>query len=293
MNILPKIKFVSLFTLSLGLLLFLFNAFYFTEKSQIAETFVAKKADLIQKITIAGSVVSERTIKITAPFNGYVHKLYVNVGDKVKKGDPVVSVVRSLQSTDPVYPLRAPFEGVVVEILMREGEFVKEHDLENYLLRIDNLNKLYLLSNVAEMDHSKMRNGQSAVIKFPAILNETYSGKVEEVSLASIQQDSWAASSKVEFRTKTALSNFDERVRPGMSAILDIVTQRKDNVIVLPHEYIIKDGVNYFALIEGNKRIPITVGLQNESFFEVTSGLTEGQRVYQVDFLNMLEGRNR
>ena len=52
-------------------------------------------------------------------------KIYVKFGQHVKEGDPIVSLEQSLHSQhEEIYPLRAPFEGDVVQILHNEGEYV-------------------------------------------------------------------------------------------------------------------------------------------------------------------------
>lgn len=259
----------------------------------VSRTDTVKRMDLVQRVTIAGNVEPDRKTIVTAPFNGYVKKLYVKVGDNVKKGDPLVSVVQSLQSVDPVYPLRSPFNGTVVQVLKDEGEFVKQDDPKDYILRVDSLKKLYVISDVPEIDSIKIVPGQEAVIKASAILDKKYKGIVEEVSLASKLQDDWRGNSKVEYRTKIKVTDFDDDLKPGMSAIIDIITFKKESVLVLPHEYILKENDKFYALLTSGKRTKIKVGIQNESFFEITSGLTEGQQVKQVDFMEILSGQNK
>ena len=72
------------------------------------------RQDLVQRVTIAGTVTPLKKTVITAPYSGYVKKIYVKIGDLVKRGDPIVSVVQSLQGGDDVFPLRSPLDGVVV-----------------------------------------------------------------------------------------------------------------------------------------------------------------------------------
>lgn len=251
-----------------------------------------KKMDLIQRVTIAGNVVPKRKTIVTAQFNGYVKKLFVKVGDKVKKDDPLVSVVQSLQSVDPVYPLRSPFSGTVVQVLKDEGEFVKQNDPQDYILRVDSLDELYLNSDVPEIDSVKIKKGQEVIVKASAILDKTYKGVVTEISLASKLQDSWRGNSKVDYQTKIKLIDFDKDLKPGMSAIVDIITHKKEDVLVLPHEFILKEGGKYFALLAKSGRQEIKLGLQNESYFEVLEGLKEGDRVRQIDFMEILSGQN-
>lgn len=251
-----------------------------------------KKIDLIQRVTIAGNIDPRKKTVVTAQYNGYVKKLFVKTGQKIKKGDPLVSVVQSLQSSDPVFPLRSPLSGTVVQILKEEGEFVKQADSSDYILRVDSLDDLFVISDVPEIERVKIKPGQEAIVKASAVLNKQYKGVVREVALASKLQDSWRGNSKVEFRTKIQIVDFDDDLKPGMSAIVDIVTDKKKDVLVVPHEFILKENDQYFVLSVAGEKKPITVGLQNESVFEILEGVKEGEEVRQVDFLSIISKEN-
>lgn len=251
------------------------------------------KMDIIQRVTIAGNIVPERKTIVTAPFNGYIKKLYVKIGQIVKKGAPIVSVVQSLQSVDPVFPLRAPFSGTVVTVRKYEGEFVKQDDPKDFILRIDSLENFYIVSNVPEIDMVKIKSGQKAIIKVSAILGKKYNGIVDEISLASKNQEEWRGNSKVEFPAKIKITNQDQDIRSGMSAILDIVTFKKENVLALAHEFILKESDKYFVLLAKGGRKEIKIGIQNEALFEILNGVTEGEKVRQVDFMELLTKSNR
>jgi len=253
----------------------------------------AKKIDLIQRVTIAGNISPLRKTIVTAPFNGYVKKLFVKIGDKIKKGQPIVSVVQSLQSTDPLFPLRSPLDGTVVSIQKQEGEFVKQDDAQGFILRIDSLDELYINSNVPEIDMVKIKVGLEAIIKISAILDRKYKGEVVNISLASKAQEGWNAGSKVEFPTRTKIINPDHQVKPGMSAILDIITLKRENVLALEHEFISKEGSHYYVFLKNGDKRNIEVGIQNEAHFEITKGLSEGEEVKQVDFLELLKNENK
>lgn len=259
-----------------------------SERKVSRRTETVKKTDLIQRVTIAGNVDPRKKSVVTAQYNGYIKKLYVKTGQKVKKGDPLVSVVQSLQSTDPVFPLRSPLSGTVVQILKEEGEFVKQADSNDYILRVDSMDQLYVISDVPEIERVKIVPGQEAIVKASAVLNKEYKGIVREVALASKLQEQWRGNSKVEYRTRIEIMDFDKDLKSGMSAIVDIVTNKKKDVLVIPHEFILKEDGKYFVFpVEGDKK-EIKVGVQNESVFEVLEGVEEGEEVRQVDFLSIL-----
>ena len=209
------------------------------------------------------------------------------VGQEVKKNDPIVSVVQSLQSSDPVYPFRAPFSGTVVAVKKQEGEFVKQDDSNNFILRIDGLKKLFVVSNVPEIDMVKIQKGQEAVIKVSAIFDKQYQGVVEEISMAPRRQEGWR-NTKVEYPAKIRILNPDEDIRSGMSVILDIVTSKRKNVLALPHEYLLKERDNFYVMLKDGVRKKVEVGIQNEYFFEIISGLEVGDMVRQINFLELL-----
>lgn len=248
-----------------------------------------QRKDLIKRVTVAGNIESHKMTIVTAPYNGYIKELFVQVGQNVKKGDPLVSVSQTLDSSDPVYPLRASFNGVVVTIQKQEGEFVKQDDSESFILRLDNMDQLYVSGVVPELDVLNMTVGQKAIVKISSIIDKTYDGVIEEISLASsFKRNSWQNTSKVEFPIRIKIVNKDEMLRPGMSAIVDIITLKKDQVLCLPHEFVLKEKNQFYVFLDSGVKKEIVVGVQNESFFEILSGMEEGQKVRQIDFMNLL-----
>lgn len=245
---------------------------------------VVTRQDFIQRVTFAGVVVPFRKTIVTAPYNGYVSKLFVSVGDQVKAGDPIVSVVQSLQSGDSPFPLRSPLNGVVVQVERSEGEYVREGDYKEFILRIDDTSRLFVVANAPEMDRVKLRFGQEAVIRASAIIDRKYKGLIRELSLAARDKESEANSQVVEFPIKIEITDGDEMIRPGMSVIIDVITARKENVLSLRHEFIRRDNDHYFVVLQSGDRQTIEVGIQNEEGFEILSGLSEGQKIRQVNF---------
>lgn len=246
------------------------------------------KQDIMQRVTIAGTVTPLKKTIVTAPYNGYVKKLFVKIGDKVKQGDPIVSVVQSLQASDSSFPLRSPLSGVVVQIEKSEGEYVKEGDPKEFILRIDDTSKLYVVANAPEIDRVKVKAGQDAVIKASAILSRKYKGVIRDLSLAAREKDQWSRSQVVEFPIRIEITDSDETIKSGMSVVIDVITAKKENVLTLRHEFIRRENERHFVVLASGKRKDIQVGIQNEEGFEIVSGLQEGERIKQIDFSEMI-----
>lgn len=254
---------------------------------------VATRGDLVQRVTIAGGVQPNRKTLISAPYSGYVRKLYVEVGKRVAAGDPVVSVAQSLRgSSEEVYPMRAPFAGTVVQVLKTEGEYVEQSSSSsgaNAIVRIDDLTRIFVEANSPEIEVGKLKLGQEAVIKASAVLGRAYRGRIKHISLASKSQNDWDKS-RVEFPVQLEVEDADTQLKPGMSVVIDIVTQKIPGALTLKHEFIRKEGDKYFVVTEKGDKKEVEVGAQNEEAFEIKKGLVEGEKIRQTDFLSVLKG---
>jgi len=253
----------------------------------------ARRTDLIQKVSIPGYIFPKRRSIIASPYDGYVKQVYVKIGDQVKPGDPLVSVSQSLQSTDQVYPIRSPLKGTVVQVEKSEGEFVKQGDLKEYILRIDDLETLYVYAKAPEMDRTKIQLQQEAVIRPSAILNKSYRGILKDLSLASKQNDDWGRSQNVEYPIRVEITDSDEQLKPGLSVVVDIVTAKKENVLMLSHEYVYQTDEKQFVILKNGESRDIKIGLQNEDGVEILEGLTESDFVQAVDFSKFVQDQKK
>lgn len=246
------------------------------------------RGDLIQRVTIAGTVNPNRKTIISAPYAGYVKNLYVKTGQMVKAGDPIVTITQSLRgSEEEVFPMRAPFPGLVVQVLKTEGEFVETTSGYNTIVRIDDLSRIYVEASAPELEVGKLKVGLDAIFKASAILDKTYHGKVQNIALAAKEQRDWDKS-RVEFAVLMEVSDKDAQIKPGMSVVADIIIKQLNNVLTIRHEYIQKDGEKYYVTTEKGVRKQIEVGLQNEEVFEVKKGVVEGEKLKQTDFLSLV-----
>jgi multidrug efflux pump subunit AcrA (membrane-fusion protein) len=250
-----------------------------------------ERGDVIQRVTIAGTVTPDHKTMISAPYSAYVNKLYVQVGDHVKMGDPVVSLTQSLNGVhEDVHPMRSPFEGVVVQVLRVEGEYI---DLTNTsstngtgIVMIEDLRQLHIDASAPELDVQKLKVNQDVIIKASSILTRSYKGKIKNIALAAKEQQNWDKS-RVEFSVLIDVLDADPQLEPGMSVICDIIAKKVTGVLFLPDEFIQKDKDKYFITDENGQSKPVEVGIQNEEAFEIKSGVTEGQKVRETDFLSL------
>ncbi len=248
------------------------------------------KQDLMSKVTVAGLLIPFRRTMFSPAYNAYVKKFFVKLGDEVKEGTPILTLSQSLRGiAEENYPLRAPFPGRVVQVLKSEGEYVETGKDGSGILRIDDLSKLFITSDVPENDINRIRVGQEVLVKANPILDRSYKGIIRNIAIAAKERkEGWNQNgNRVEFEVRIEIVDKDDRLRPGMSAIVDIVTDNKKGVLALKHEYVQHDKDKYSVTLESGDKKDVLVGSQNEESVEITGGLKEGDRVRMVDFFSL------
>jgi len=255
---------------------------------------VVKRGDITLKVTIAGGITPKRHAVITPPYLGYVQKVFVKIGDRVRQGDPLVSIAQTISSSEEqVFPLRSPLSGLVVQVWRKEGEYVTPNgtpgNADPTLVRIDDVSRLNIDANVPEVEIGKLKVGLPVVIRAVAVPQRHYSGQIIEIAQAAKEQDRWERA-RVEFAIKVDVLDKDDQLKSGMSAVLDIIVREAKNVLLLPHEYVQKTGEHYFVTTADGQQRPVAIGLTNEEAFEIKDGVKEGDLVRPVDFLAISSG---
>ena len=90
------------------------------------------------------------------------------------------------------------------------------------------------LVNVDENDIVNIAIGQQAEIRVDALFGETLRGTVYEIANSANIDDQGSANQKTEFEVKIAIAGEVSKLRPGMTASADVVTQTKQNVVAVP-----------------------------------------------------------
>lgn len=143
-------------------------------------------------------------------------------------------------------------------------------------------NNLIIETEVPESDIIKIQLGQNANVTFDALpVEDVFAAQVME-----IDPDSTVVQDVVNYRIKLKLAKLDERIKPGMTANIDVKTAEKNNVLMIPMRAVKIDGIQKYTEVlvdEKNnivERKNVTVGLEgDEGMVEVTSGLNGGEKV--------------
>jgi hypothetical protein len=131
---------------------------------------------------------------------------------------------------------------------------------------------------VNEIDISKVKQGQTAIIEVDAFPNKSFTGVVYEVANMGEQMSN--SNAKV-FEVIIQVDGYDSVIRPSMTTKNRIITSIIDSVIFLPIECVnVSDSVNFVFTRAGKKQV--IPGEINETSIIIHAGLEVGDKVYLI-----------
>ena len=172
--------------------------------------------------------------------------------------------------------IAAPFDGVVTDAYPTVGDQSSPGLLA---FQVDDLSRLLVDVDVSEVDINRVAVGQAASLSFDAIPDVSFEAEVVAVALAGNTEQG-----AVNFRVIVEMSEADERVRPGMTAAVNIVVTELENVLLVPNRAVrVFNGERVvYVLLENGQLEPVVIslGASSESFSEIAEGeFSEGMSI--------------
>jgi HlyD family secretion protein len=176
--------------------------------------------------------------------------------------------------------VRAPFDGIVYSLPVKQGGFVTAGDL---LLQIADLRKVVVRAFVDEPDVARLAVGDSIQVTWDAI-----PGRVWQATLTAIPSTVKLRVSRNVGETTSILDNKDLKLLPNINVGVTIVIAEHDNVLVVPREAVrMDDSRPYVLQVAGHelKRRNVETSLSNLTQIEITAGLS-AKDVVAINSLN-------
>jgi HlyD family secretion protein len=140
------------------------------------------------------------------------------------------------------------------------------------------MDSLLIDVSVSEVDINRISVGQEASLVFDAMPDQTYTGKVTQVSLVGVVEQG-----VVNFRITLELTDADELVRPGMTAAVNLVVSEIEDVLLVPNRAVrLREGERVVYVLRGGRPVPVSVRLGSSSdlYSQVLDGdLEEGDQI--------------
>jgi HlyD family secretion protein len=164
--------------------------------------------------------------------------------------------------------IAAPFDGVITNVESKRGDQVTNGTLA---FRVDDLSHLLVDVLVSEVDINRIKVGQGVNLVFDAILNREYQGTVTEVALVGTDNQGM-----VDFTVTVELTDTDDAVKPGMTAAVNIIVSKLDDVLLVPNRAVrVLEGQRVVYILKDGNPEPVEIELGASS--ETTSEVVEGE----------------
>ena len=125
----------------------------------------------------------------------------------------------------------SPIDGVVLDVAAEPGQIVAASLSAPTLFTIaENLSQMQLMADVAEADIGQVTEGDPASFTVEAYDTESFPAAITQVRYASNDDDGL-----VTYTAVLAVENPDLRLRPGMTAVADIVVAEAKGVLTVPN----------------------------------------------------------
>lgn len=180
----------------------------------------------------------------------------------------------------------SPIDGKVVQLAAQEGEVVVTGTMNNpgsVIAVIADLSQILVAAEVGETEVVGIRVAQPVKIKVDAVNDKEYHGRVVEIgSSAAVKQQ--AGSGIRYFNVKVAIDDPDDRLRPGMTSQVSIVTNSANDTVAVPIQSVVdrvpgaKKGDEEDA--DAPKKKYVFVGKDTKAkMVEVTTGISDATHV--------------
>jgi len=173
--------------------------------------------------------------------------------------------------------IKSPLSGTVSKIDTDVGEIVQAsvaiaRVISNTIFKIE--------ADVPEADIAKIKIGDEA----RTTLDAYGSGIFFDATVVSIEPAERIIDGVATYKTTFQFTKDDPRIRSGMTANINVVTAKKENVLAVPARAIYaKDGkkyVNIYLNPEKNEERQIEAGIQgSDGNVEIISGINEGEKI--------------
>ncbi len=220
-------------------------------------------------IRIAGNDVSDSIQKKIDD----IRKIREEIDLLYKKIDRVSELTTKMMVT-------APADGMVSYIMYRVGDTIQASETSDQwslqLLDMYNTGEMYIYTTVSDLDVLYIRQDAPVVVTVDALPGETFEGVV-------MHMDQWTdRDGKTVYNVQIKVEG-REGLRPGMNTNCFVDSGESLDTLLVPIEAVFEEnGKQKVEVLNEAKEIEIVeieVGLMNDMFVEVLSGLEEGQLV--------------
>jgi len=236
-------------------------------------SYTARIGSISNSLSFSGSISVKNSETLTSGSGATVRQIYVRDEQSVKSGERLMRLSNG-------ETIKANFDGKVNEIFVKVDDSVAANDS---LIQIVDFSNMKISMRVDEYDISSVYVGQECSVLVQA-LNRTIGSKITHINRVSSASSSSSGGS-VAYYTVTAELTVTSDVLPGMQVTVTIPRDEAIDAVIIS-----KDALSFtprnsaYVLMYNNnnelERVNVEIGVSNDKFAEIKSGVKEGDVVY-------------
>jgi multidrug efflux pump subunit AcrA (membrane-fusion protein) len=162
---------------------------------------------------------------------------------------------------------------------IREGATVRERQA---IITIPDLTRMSVNVKIHESYINKIKIGQKVRITVDAFPDVILEGEVSKMGVLPDSQNRWMNPDMMVYLTTITINSAYDWVKPGMSAKVEILVNKLNDVVYIPVQAVSPDDGKLVCYVAGAfkpERREVEAGDFNDEFIEIKKGLKEGERV--------------
>ena len=176
--------------------------------------------------------------------------------------------------------ITSPIDGTVMSIAAGEGEYVSDGTYITVSDRTDPQLTIYM----DESDLDYLVVGTKVEITFDAVPDQTFTGEITEVDPLLYSTDGYSVVTGIAKITDDSFTSIANTLPLGLSASVEVILAESKDVLEVPVEAVhdLGDGQYAVSVVNDDGSLSlrvVEVGLMDDAFAEIKSGLSEGEIV--------------
>ncbi len=151
---------------------------------------------------------------------------------------------------------------------------------------LPNVTKMQVAIKIHEADFKKVKKGLPATIQVHAFPDREFTGTLGTPGALARERDGWRSQGVKVFDAEVDIAGEYTRLRPGLTARVDILVDEIPGVFTIPVEAVFVEPGKRYCYVKtpgGPEKRTITLGQSNNTSVIVTDGLKEDEQVYPYD----------
>jgi HlyD family secretion protein len=181
--------------------------------------------------------------------------------------------------------LVSPIEGVVLSRDVEIGDAVSSilvlGSTATLVMTLGDTTQVYVQGKVDEADIGSVYLGQPARIRVESFPSKSFNGKVTKIAPLGVEKDNVTT-----FEVRVSIDNPTGELKANMTANAEVLVTEHKNTLMVPEQALVYDNQKNASVFvpdpkqkDGQRKIPVKVGISNGSKTEILDGLKESDTV--------------